>query len=111
MTKSLEDELFEIPHELRETYSLGSPQEHLMTTLSKDKDIKNWFSKWIADIIEYRQKTSKIMSDFHDQIINPNVKRKSNQSPSKGITIHQTPEGIKASISHQEYNITKICVS
>ena len=37
MTKSLEDELFEIPHEIRETYSLGSPQEHLMTTLSKEK--------------------------------------------------------------------------
>ena len=110
-TKSLEDKLIEMPFDLREVYDLGSPQERLMAIFSKDSDIKNWFSVWIADIIEYRKETSKIMSDFYDQIMNLNRKRKSNQRPRKGVIIHSTPEGIRTKVLHEEYNITKICIN
>lgn len=110
-TKSLEDKLFEIPDEIREIHELGSPKDRLMAILSKDKDIKNWFSTWIAYIVEYRRKTSENMLEFYDQINNPSRKRKSNHTPIKGITICLRPEGIKTSIWHQEYNIKKICVT
>lgn len=110
-TKSLGDELFEIPDEIRRIRELGSPMDRLMAILSMDKDIKDWFSAWITDIIKYRRKTSEIMSEFYDQISNPSRKRKSVRTPTKGIAIYPTAEGIKTSIWHQEYDIKKICVT
>ena len=100
--------LVEIP-EIREINELGSPKDRLMAILSKDKDIKEWFSAWIADIIEYRRKTSEKMLEFYDQISNPSRKRKSDRTPAKGIEISLRPEGAKVNILHQEYNMAKIC--
>jgi hypothetical protein len=111
-TKYLEDGGVIIPHEAKdedlELHELGSPHERLMMILSKDKEVKNWLSIWIASIIEYRRKTSEEMLDFYNKINNRNRKRKSNHAPSKGITIFVRPNRLKASILHEEYNMAKI---
>jgi len=84
-------------------YTLGSPKERLMAILARDKEIKQWFSRWIAGIIQYRSRTSDKMSQFYDKVTRPN------QNMKKESLNRNT--GIKASIAvnYEEYDITQIC--
>ena len=61
----------------QEIFRLGSPRQRLMAILAKDKEIRQWFSTWIQDIIEFRNKASNMMSDFYKEINQPqkNIKK------------------------------------
>jgi hypothetical protein len=103
----IEDGMLVIPYEAREEdkeiLKLGGSQQRLMAILSKDKDINQWFSTWIAGIIEYRQQTSKKMSEFYDRVTNAVEYSKERKPNSK--------TRMKASTNFwsQEYDMTKIC--
>jgi predicted small metal-binding protein len=40
----------------------------LLWLLENDKDIKNWFSAWIKDAIQYQNEALDIMSYFYEKI-------------------------------------------
>jgi hypothetical protein len=90
--------------EYQEMLRLGtSPKQRLMAILTKDKDIKQWFSAWIGDLTNYRSQISKRMSVFYDEITNShkNIKQKED--------IHQTEDKPVSKPLYQEFDITKIC--
>jgi hypothetical protein len=103
----IEDGMLIVPPEAREEdkeiLKLGGPGQRLMAILSKDKDINQWFSTWVAGIIEYRQQTSKKMSEFYDRVTNAIEYSKERRSNSK--------TRMKASTNFwpQEFVMTKIC--
>jgi hypothetical protein len=49
-------------------FSLGTPKDRLLAILKKDKAIKDWFSKWIKDSMDYHEQTKERMSKFYDEI-------------------------------------------
>jgi DNA-binding MarR family transcriptional regulator len=99
-TPDLQETIAEIEEMLR----LGtSPKQRLMAILTRDKDIKQWFSAWIGDLMNYRNQISKGMSVFYDEIINShkNIKQKEDT--------HQVKDKTVSKPVYQEYDITKIC--
>jgi hypothetical protein len=90
--------------EYKEMLRLGtSPKQRLMTILTKDKDIKQWFSAWIGDLRNYRSQTSERMSIFYDEVINShkNIKQKED--------IQQVKHKPVSESVYEEFDITKIC--
>jgi hypothetical protein len=55
---------------INEVNRLGSPRHCLMAILSKDNDIKQWFSDRISDVTSYRSQTLDKMSKFYNEVIN-----------------------------------------
>lgn len=62
------EERLVLPPELEEMYRLGSPKQRLMAILTKDNDIKEWFSTWIEGLITYRKATLDKMSVFIKEV-------------------------------------------
>jgi DNA-binding PadR family transcriptional regulator len=91
-----------LPPELEETYRLGSPKRRLMATLTKDNDIKEWFSTWIEGLITYRKATLDKMSEFNKEV---NESHKNLHYPDK---IEDNMEA-KLYTPHMEFDMTKIC--
>lgn len=52
-----------------EISQLGSPKYCLMAILSKDNDIKKWFSERISDVTNYRSQTLDKMCEFYNEVI------------------------------------------
>ncbi len=103
----LEQGMLIVPHEAdeqnQELSRLGTPRQRLMAVLTKDKDIKRWFSTWIAGIIEYRSQTSDKMYEFYDQLI------KSHENMKDEDFVPGTDRRATISFHPEEYDITKIC--
>lgn len=55
---------------INEVNRLGSPRHCLMAILSKNNDIKQWFSDRISDVTSYRSQTLDKMSKFYNEVIN-----------------------------------------
>jgi hypothetical protein len=87
----------------KEIFSLGSPEQRLMGVLAKDKEIKQWFSAWIQDIINFRIKTSNMMSDFYKKINRPQDSIKTSKI---GDDRNAEPE---IEILYEEYDMSKVC--
>jgi hypothetical protein len=91
-----------LPPETEELYRLGSPKQRLMAILTKDNEIKEWFSTWIEGIIKYRKATLDKMSKFNKEV---NESYKNLHSPAK---IEDNMEAMLYT-PHNEFDITKIC--
>ena len=98
----LKEGKLELPPEPEEIYRLGSPKQRLMAILSKDNDIKQWFSSWIESLIKIRKNTLEQMSKFYKEV---NESHKSVHSPMK------IEENMKAMIyvPHKEFDMAKVC--
>jgi hypothetical protein len=85
-----------------------SPKQRLMAILTKDKDIKQWFFRWVEDIVNYRKQTSRKMSDFYNEVIksHENIRRQHNQIQESD---KEADDEAMIEILHEEYDITKIC--
>jgi hypothetical protein len=84
----------------QELSKLGSPRDRLITILTKDLEIKQWFFRWIDDIMGYRQKTNEKMSYVVDRLTN--VKRNTETKPAKK---HDSSNRTY----WEEYDVRKIC--
>jgi hypothetical protein len=82
-----------------ELSKLGSPRDRLITVLTRDSEIKQWFFRWIDDIMGYRQKTTEKMSYVVDRLTNV-----SNDTETKCTTRHDTENRTY----WEEYDIRKI---
>ncbi|MET0785109.1 MAG: hypothetical protein ABWY25_00180 [Paenisporosarcina sp.] len=87
-----------LPPKTEEFFRLGGPKDRLMAILTKDNDIKEWFSFWIGSLIRYRKHTLDEMSKFYNKLIDAH----------KHLYLPPPPEGI-VFIQHDEYDVTKIC--
>lgn len=65
---------------MNETMRLGSPKQRLMTVLSKDNSIKQWFSKQTEDILSYRNQISEKMLDFSNEVTIPQEHRRKQET-------------------------------
>ena len=59
----------------REVNSLVSPKHCLMEVISKNNDIKQWFSERISDVTSYRSQTLDKMSKFYNEVVNSHQNR------------------------------------
>ena len=75
-----------------------------MALLSKDNDIKQWFTKLLDDVIYYRKQTLKKMSNFYDEILDQHKYVKPHIMQSEKPQDKSSIAKIKI-----EYDITKIC--
>jgi hypothetical protein len=91
-----------LPPETEEVYRLGSPKQRLMAILTRDNEIKEWFSTWIEGLIKYRKATLDKMSKFNKEV---NESYKNLHSPAK---IEDNMEAMLY-IPRNEFDITKIC--
>lgn len=91
----------------QEWFRLGSSQERLMTVLAMDKSIKEFFSRYIEDILNYRKITLSKMSLLHHRYskLGKTIKAAGHpkytdkkQSRNKDIPLYDI-----------EYDIRKIC--
>jgi len=48
---------------------LGSPQQRLMEVVRRDKDIREFFSYYLEDIINYREGTLRNMSKLYRDVL------------------------------------------
>jgi hypothetical protein len=93
--------------DMQELVKLGSPQKRLLEVLIHDKDIREFLSRYLEDIINYRKKTLDNMSKLYRSI------SKSSQTPKKNndmIEVEQIEH--KSTMYTQEdteYDIRKIC--
>jgi DNA-binding PadR family transcriptional regulator len=95
----------ELEEETQEFFRLGSRKARLLAILSKDKDIKQWFSGWIDDIIEYRRQTFDKMFKFYNEIINSHE----NITKQPVFNAEDKKEKSALRLSYEEYNMAKIC--
>jgi hypothetical protein len=49
--------------------TLLSPKQSLLAILKQDKEIREWFSTWMDDLVNYQQEILKTMTDFSEEII------------------------------------------
>ena len=82
--------------------SSGVPKESLMAILTKDNNIKEWFSTWIEGLITYRKAILNKMSEFNKEV---NESYKNLHYPDK---IEDNMEA-RLYIPHMEFDMTKIC--
>jgi hypothetical protein len=73
-----------------------------MAILTKDNNIREWFSTWIEGLITYRTATLDKMSEFNNEV---NESYKNLHSPDK---IEENMEA-KLYLPHTELDMTKIC--
>ena len=88
-----------------ERRQFSSPKGCLMAILSKDKDIKQWFSKQVGDILSYRSQKSEKMSQFSAEISKPQVKKRKQETRVQGSNM----EPPQSKTFYEEHDITKIC--
>jgi hypothetical protein len=107
--KLTQDEIEQYATEQNQAFSemsyLGSPIERLMAILTKDKEIEQWFTERIGDIMHYRKQTLNKMTEFYDKILDSHKYIKKDQSKPN---IRNSKE-IEISIYPEEYDIRKIC--
>jgi hypothetical protein len=87
-----------LPPKTEEYFRLGGPKNRLMSILTKDNDIKEWFSAWIESLIRYREHTLDEMSKFYNEVIEAH-KHLYSPPPPVGVVL----------VQHDEYDMTKIC--
>ena len=52
--------------------SLGlPPKQRLISILETDDDIREWFNRWLGDLLNYQNKTIKKMNTMFDEIKSP----------------------------------------
>ena len=93
----IEELVVEKNRELNEMSNLGSPIERLMAILTKDDEIKQWFTERTGGIMHYRKQTLNKMTEFYNEILDSHKYIKNDQSE-QNISIYP-----------QEYDIRKIC--
>ncbi len=49
-----------------------SPKTRMSSILRKDKDIREWFYKWIIDLVNYQKESLNRMNEFYKEIENLN---------------------------------------
>jgi hypothetical protein len=49
-----------------------SPKRRMLSILKKDKDIREWFCKWIVDLVNYQKESLNKMNEFYKEIENLN---------------------------------------
>jgi DNA-binding PadR family transcriptional regulator len=49
--------------------TLLSPKQSLGAIVKQDKEIREWFSTWMDDLVNYQQEILKTMTDFSEEII------------------------------------------
>jgi hypothetical protein len=49
--------------------TLLSPKQSLLAILKQDKEIREWFSTWMDDLVNYQQEILKTMTNFSEEII------------------------------------------
>jgi hypothetical protein len=49
-----------------------SPKRRMLSILRKDKDIREWFYKWIIDLVNYQKESLNRMNEFYKEIENLN---------------------------------------
>ena len=54
---------------MQELSKLGSPQQRLMEVVRRDKDIREFFSYYLEDIINYREGTLRNMSKLYRDVL------------------------------------------
>jgi hypothetical protein len=54
---------------MQELSTLGSPQQRLMEVVRRDKDIREFFSRYLEGIINYREETLRNMSKLYGDIL------------------------------------------
>jgi hypothetical protein len=96
------DKIHFFPEVDKEMFQLGSPRQRLIAVLKKDQDIKQWFSKWIFDIMNYRNQTSDKMSEFYNDIMNPHKHIKQEEA------VKKSHNEVVLRLHHDEYDATKI---
>jgi len=55
--------------QMQELSKLGSPQQRLMEVVRRDKDIREFFSRYLEDIINYREGTLRNMSKLYRDVL------------------------------------------
>jgi hypothetical protein len=93
--------------DMQELANLGSPQNRLLEVLRHDKDIREFFSRYLEDIINYRKKTLDNMSKLYR-----NISKFSQTSKKNNIAIEFEQIEHKNTVYTQEdteYDIRKIC--
>lgn len=80
-------------------FKLGSPRDRLIRILAKDSEIKQWFFRWLDDIMGYRQKTTERMSNVYDKLT-----KIDNNAETKPAKRHDP------SNHWEEYDVNKICI-
>jgi hypothetical protein len=84
---------------------LGSPKQRLMSVLSKDNAIREWFSKQTMNILSYRNQISKKMSEFSNDIAQPQIYRRRQAPRIK----ESTKKPSESEFIYEEYDIRRIC--
>jgi hypothetical protein len=79
-------------------------KERLMAILTKDNDIKGWFTERIDDIMHYREQTSNKMSEFYNEILDPTKYMFTEQNEQMNEEIN-----VKGKITLEEFDVNKIC--
>ena len=92
-----------LPPRIEEELRLGATKQRLMAILTKDKDIKEWFSAWIESVIFYRKHISDQMLKFYSEVID------SHQNVHTPLPKDTTLEAEIISAYNNEFDITKIC--
>jgi hypothetical protein len=93
--------------DMQELANLGSPQNRLLEVLRHDKDIREFFSRYLEDIINYRKKTLDNMSKLYR-----NISKFSQTSKKNNVAIEFEQIEHKNTVYTQEdteYDIRKIC--
>lgn len=54
---------------MQELSKLGSPQQRLMEVVRRDKDIRDFFSRYLEDIINYREGTLRNISKLYRDVL------------------------------------------
>jgi hypothetical protein len=96
--QKLKQGMFVLPSKTEEYFRLGGPKDRLMAILTKDNDIKEWFSSWIESLIRFRKYTLDEMSKFYSEVTEAH-KHLYSPPPPVGVVYMQ----------HDEYDMTKIC--
>jgi hypothetical protein len=87
----------------------GSPKDRLMAILTKDNDIKKWFTERISDIMNYREQTFNKMSKFYDEILDSHKYIKRRQENKQSEENSEKSRDIFYKLETHEYDIDKIC--
>jgi hypothetical protein len=60
-----------IIHQQQDSSVLGWPfysEDKLLAILERDREIRDWFSKWLKDLKDYQKETSEEISNFYNKI-------------------------------------------
>jgi len=87
----------------------GSPKDRLMAILTKDKEIKKWFTERISNIMNYQEQTFNTMSKFYNEILDSHKYIKRQQENKQIEENSRKSWDIFYKLEPHEYDIDKIC--